>query len=204
MNVACFGYRKWALDIFKELETRRALIKITDVPEADVVLFYGWSDMIPEDIYNNKLCFILHPSPLPKYRGGSPIQHQIINGEKESAVTICRVTDKLDSGNIYSQTEFSLEGTLDDIFAEIIRIGVADTLRVLSDIESGDIKYILQDDKKATTFKRRKPEESEIKDIQLKTVEELYNFIRALNDPYPNAFIKCKDGKKLYLTGAHL
>ena len=181
-------------------------LQITDIDKANVVLYYGWSWKIPKEIYSKKLCLILHPSPLPKYRGGSPLQHQIIAGEKQSAVTICKVVDRLDTGDIYSQTPFSLEGTLDEIFERIVKIGTRDTIQILHSIENNTIKTYKQIDSKATTFKRRKPIESELKlkDFKTKSAKELYNFIRALADPYPNAFIKCKDGKKLYFTGSHL
>ena len=203
-KIACFGYRDWAIRIFKQLETMKAICEITNAQDADVILFYGWSAMIPEELYKNKLCLVLHPSPLPKYRGGSPIQHQIINGEKESAVTIFKATDQLDAGVIYTQTEFSLEGSLDDIFDRIVQIGIEDTRDILSRYEF--MRPLVQDEVEATTYKRRTPDQSEIfsYDFQTKTAEELYNLIRALNDPYPNAFIKCRDGSKLYITGAHL
>ena len=206
MKVAFFGYRDWAIQIFENLRPLEAVLEVTDFHNADVLLYYGWSEMIPKEIYENKLCLILHPSPLPKYRGGSPLQHQIMNGEKESAVTICKVTDKLDAGDIYSQTSFSLDGTLNDIFERIVEIGTRDTVQVLEAIENTSIRPTEQDESQATTFKRRKPEESElyIEDFQNKTAEELHNFIRALVYPYPNAYIVCKDGKKLYLTRSHL
>lgn len=205
MKVAFVGYRDWALKIFDNL-LRDTRFPFVDVGEADIVLYYGWSDVIPKEIYENKLCLILHPSPLPKYRGGSPLQHQIMNGEKESAVTILKVGKKIDTGDIYSQTTFSLEGSLDDIFKRIINIGTRDTIKILNDITNNKAKTYTQVESKATTFKRRKPEESELKlgDFKRKTSKQLYDFIRALNDPYPNAYIKCKDGKKLYLIGAHL
>lgn len=203
MKVAFFGYREWALEIKQNLVIEG--VQFTDIDNANIVLYYGWSKYIPKKIYKKKLCLILHPSPLPKYRGGSPIQHQIINGEKKSAVTICEVTGKLDAGDIYTQTPFSLKGSLNDIFRRIIDIGTQDTLYILAHFNSGlPIETIPQDNILHTTFKRRKPEESEIKDIKEMTAEEAYNFIRALADPYPNAFIVCKDGKKLYLTGGHL
>lgn len=172
----------------------------------DVFLFYGWSWMIPEELFAKYLCLILHPSPLPKYRGGSPIQNQIINGERKSAVTICKVIHKIDAGNIYSQTPFSLEGTLDEIFERIVKIGIKDTMRTLDAIAKFTAKPIPQDESKATIYKRRKPEDSEltIADFQSKTAKELYDTIRALGDPYPNAYIVCKDGKKLFLKNARI
>ena len=49
---------------------------------------------------------MLHPSPLPKFRGGSPIQNQIIRGEKISAVTIFKINKIIDGGDIYFQKNF--------------------------------------------------------------------------------------------------
>ena len=181
-------------------------IKVLSSFSPDVFLFYGWSWIIPKEVYSKYLCFILHPSPLPKYRGGSPLQHQIMAGETTSAVTIFQAEEKIDAGDIYSQTPFSLEGTLDDIFTRIIENGTKDTIKVLDAVVKNAIKPTPQDETLATVFKRRNPSESEltIKDLQSKTSVELYNFIRALGDPYPNAFITCKDGKKLYFTKARI
>ena len=208
-NVAFFGYRDWALKIYDNL-THDHFIDIRQGEEniewADILFYCGWSDIIPKEVYEKKLCLVLHPSPLPKYRGGSPIQHQIIAGEKMSAVTIFKATDKVDAGEIYSQTPFSLEGTLDDIFERIVEIGTNDFKKVVNGIAFGGLHPVEQDESQATYFKRRTPEDSEIFSHSFKynTAEEIYNFIRMLADPYPNAFITCADGKKLYITQAHL
>lgn len=169
--------------------------------KAEICLFYGWSWIIPQEIYKKYLSLILHPSALPKYRGGSPLQHQIMAGEKESAVTILEVGEKIDAGDIYSQTSFSLDGSLDEIFERIKTLGIKDTKRVLDLLAKKAITPIKQDNYKATVYKRRKPEESEItpEDLKRKNTTQLYNFVRALADPYPNAFIKCNDGKKLLI-----
>lgn len=214
MKVAFIGYRSWASRIFENLtKIENPPWTIVDPSEADVVLYYGWSWKIPKEMYENKLCLILHTSPLPKYRGGSPLQNQIINGEKTSAITILKVAEKIDTGNIYAQANFSLEGTIDQIFDRIVEVGTDYTIKVLNNIfidPTGILEAsgypVKQDESQATYFKRRKPEESEltIEDFKNKTAEELYNFIRALGDPYPNAFIRCADGRKLYLTGVKL
>ena len=59
-----------------------------------------------------------------------------------------------------------------------------------------------QNNDDATIYKRRKPSMSEINidDIKNYTAKQLHDKIRALQNPYPNAFITCKDGTKLYLT----
>ena len=222
IDVIFFGYRPWALKIANNLLNSHypywkiaKIIKeedpdlnlcLKDVNKDTILLFYGWSWKIPKEIYEKHLCLILHTSPLPKYRGGSPLQHQIIAGEKTSAVTICKVEEQIDSGAIYSQTPFSLDGSLEHILYVIAEIGTIDTLRVLDAIARFKITPISQDEEQATLFKRRKPEESEltIEDLKTMTAKQIYNFIRALADPYPNAFIRSRDGKKVYLTGAKI
>ena len=158
----------------------------------------GIGTSINDNLIKNNKCICLHPSPLPKYRGGSPIQHQIINGESLSAVTFFEMTDKLDAGNILYKEYFSLKGDLKDIFLRISNLGISGILRIL---HSNIIKET-QDESKATFYKRRKPKESEIfiDDFIKYTAKELHNKIRSLQDPYPNAYIQCKDGSKLYIT----
>ena len=92
----------------------------------------------------------------------------------------------------------------DEIFERIVKIGTEDTIKILTDIQNGKAKTYKQIESKATTFKRRNPKESEIKNFKTITARQAYNFIRALADPYPNAYIKCKNGRKLYFTGVHL
>ena len=163
--------------------------------EADIMLFYDWSWIVPSEIVKNKICICSHPSPLPKYRGGSPIQHQIINGEKESAVSLFKMAEGLDDGPIYKQKSFSLEGHLSDIIKRIGETSLEATIEMLDGLAEGILKPVAQDESKAVVFKRRKKEESELTKDKLAnmTCEEMYNFIRALEDPYPNAFIKISD-----------
>lgn len=190
---------------FDPLDEKNTL-KIIKKSKADVLLVYGWSWLIPKEVFEKYLTLILHASLLPKYRGGSPLQHQIIAGEKTSAVSIFKADRGLDTGDIYGQTPFSLEGSLDQIFKRIINKGTSATIKVLAGIAKGSLQPATQNSSKSTTFKRRRPRESElrIKDFETKTSDELYNFIRALTDPYPNAYIICKDGKKLFFTGANV
>ena len=98
---------------------------------------------MPEQFITSFRCLMLHPSPLPKYRGGSPIQNQIINGEIESAVSIFLMDSGLDSGPIYCQESFSLEGELSEIFSRIVRIGIALTEKYLLKIYNLFPKIIL-------------------------------------------------------------
>lgn len=213
-KIALVGYRDWALKIYeniiKERDLETILISSKDkFSEAkliefspDIILFYGWSWFVDKKLLNKFTCLMLHPSPLPKYRGGSPIQNQIIMGESKSKVTIFIMSDEMDAGDIVGQSDFSLQGSLKSIFERITHEGTKLTLSI---IDNG-LKPIKQDHEKATSYKRRRPEESEITidEIKNKDAIYLYNKIRMLADPYPNAFIKTKDGNKLIIKDALL
>ena len=218
MKIICCTYRDWAEKIYDFLESHfsqeHEFIRINSKKEydqlnltkenPDLILWYGWSWIIPKDILNKYYCVMLHPSPLPKYRGGSPIQNQIINGETTSAVTLFKMDEGIDTGDIIYQKSFSLKGDLKDVFNFITNIGIKLSVKMLNNF--CNLKLISQNNNNSTYFKRRTPNQSEItiEEIRDYTAEDLYNKIRALQDPYPNAFIKCKDGTKLYLTKAHI
>lgn len=209
MRVACVSYRSWALNIYDYLaaNTDHTFLIVRSKEQyneeairdfkPDYVLFYGWSWIINEALLNDLTCVMLHPSPLPKYRGGSPIQNQIIEGEKTSMVTLFKMNEVLDAGDIYYQKIFSLEGSLDSVFSRITQIGIQLTMELLDERK----EPWPQDHSLATFCKRRKPLESEITLEELNTMpaEYLYNKIRMLADPYPNAYLKTIDGKKIYL-----
>ena len=207
MKILCVGYRDWALKIYTNLKKRKKNIflhytksylekKIFKV-NPDIILFYGWSWIIKKKIFKNYDCFMLHPSPLPKYRGGSPIQNQIIRDEKNSAVTIFKINEIIDGGDIYFQKKISLTGSLNEIFERIIKEGTKGTLKILN---KKKIETKKQNHNIATYFKRRKPQQSEItvKEIKEKPAKYIAKKIRMLDDPYPNAFIKLKN-KKLFI-----
>ncbi len=168
----------------------------------DMILWYGWSWIIPENIVNAYDCLCLHPSPLPKYRGGSPIQNQIANNEKMSAVTIFKMAKGIDDGDIVRQMPMSLEGNIEDIFNRMTELGFSATC----DFLLNGFTLVKQDESQKTYYYRRKPEESEItlEEIKTQTAEYIYNKIRMLRDPYPNAYIKDQYGNKVYITEGYL
>ena len=210
------AYRDWGIEIYNRISCSFAknnynvtLINSVDVlefysqifDENDTIFFLGWSWLVDDEIINKCNCICLHPSPLPKYRGGSPIQNQIINEEIISAVTFFRMNDKLDGGDILFQEELLLDRDLDDIFNMIVKLGILGIRHILDNNPEG----VKQNEGEATFYSRITPDKSEITldEIKNKPARYLHNKIRMLNDPYPNAYIKCKDGSKLYLTKSH-
>jgi len=209
MRVACVGYREWALRIYDELAQRTnhtfLIIRCREQYDnqalldfkPDLALFYGWSWKVSPQLTDSFICIMLHPSPLPKYRGGSPIQNQIKMGETRSAVTLFIMNEDLDAGDVIAQEAISLEGHLDEIFSRITEVGLRLTLDIL---ENGHTRTS-QDHSQATYFKRRQPAESEItlEELRNSSAQYLYDKVRMLEDPYPNAFIRTADGMRLLI-----
>jgi methionyl-tRNA formyltransferase len=113
------------------------------------------------------------------------------------------MTETLDAGPLVRQEDFSLAGSLEEIFNRIEQVGINEILSIIHEyMQTKIISTKTQDDNQSTTFKRRTPEMSEIKieDFRNMTAQQLYNKIRALQFPYPRPYILCKDNTKLYLN----
>lgn len=215
MKIIGCAYRRWALDIFEHvgnsLDVDITVIKYPEDVKAErfeevepeMTLFYGWSWRVSDDIVRNHLCLGLHPAPLPSYRGGSPIQNQIMNGEVASTVSIFKMTSEMDAGDLCAEAPYSLEGDLFEILHRIRDIGSQLTINIIKDYMAGQLKFWPQQGD-VHFYKRRQPSDSEItpEELSLATARYLYNKIRSLQPPYPSAFITCADGNKLYLTEA--
>ncbi len=89
----------------------------------------------------------VHGSLLPKYRGGAPIQYSIINGDKETGVSIMYMVKKMDAGDIISQRSIPIEDTDDSgtMFKKLSLLGRDLLLETLPKIISGDVNPVAQD-----------------------------------------------------------
>lgn len=149
------------------------------------IFFPHWSDIVDDEILKMVECVCFHETDLPYGRGGSPIQNLIARGHKETVVTAFRMTSELDAGPIYLKRKLSLEGLAEEIFIRASRV-VADMIRL---IVTENIMPIEQTGK-ATFFKRRTPQESEIS-LSCADLHCLFDHIRMLDaDGYPRAFFE--------------
>lgn len=217
--VDLIGYREWARDIAVSVwldRPRRADIHFhasTDdaCPIAPLTYLVGWSEIVPPEFYRDRTVLVLHPSALPAYRGGSPIQHQIIDGIDESAVTLFRLRDgdSVDGGPIAWQRPYDLRGALSEVLNRISTVGAAGVSETIRQFIDGTITYREQEPQGGVlgfTRRRRTPAESELRpvDFDRMTARQLHDFVRALAAPYPNAFITGSDGQRVYITGSRL
>jgi len=167
-------------------------------PDLAVVVAFR---MLPQKVWAlPKLGTInLHASLLPNYRGAAPINHVIINGEKETGITTFFINEKIDTGNILLQekieiTQTETAGTLHD---KIMYQGAKLILKTLEMIEKGQIKSIPQTNLFVNSELHPAPKlTKENTKIQwTNNAENVYNFIRGLS-PYPGAWTNIRTEKK--------
>ena len=123
-------------------------------------------------------------SILPKYRGASPIQQAVLNGDSKTGITTMYMEEKMDTGNIIEQEEMAIEriDTSKTMFEKLAILGAKTLVSTLRKIEenNGNIVSIKQNDDDAT-YTSMISKDMAIIDFN-KNFEEIYNKIRGLND----------------------
>lgn len=152
----------------------------------DLIVTCAYGKIIPKELimYPKYGCINIHASILPNYRGASPMQWAIMNGEDETGVTLMYMDEHMDTGDIIDIEKCPIN-ELDDlgtIHDKLSKIGSDLLLKNLSNICSLNVKRIKQDDSKATYASKitREMEELDFHD----NVINIYNKIRAFS-PYP-------------------
>lgn len=163
----------------------------------DWVFFFHWSEIIDEKIYKNHRCALVHTSNLPKGRGGSPLQNQIIEGINTTKVNIIEICKPIDSGKIYCSSPITLQGGITDIW-----LTIADTAKdLIEKVVDGNIIPIPQNGS-PEVYKRKK--DNRLKFNSEKDILHIYDQIRMLDsEEYPNAYIVI-GGFKLEFSRAKL
>ena len=166
----------------------------------DMCLVVGWYWLFKKDLLDkipNGLLGI-HASLLPKNRGGAPLVWPIINGDKESGISLFYIDEGMDTGDIVGQKRFNIKN--EDTVADIIVKAASLTIELLKDkyylLLDGTAPRVPQNHNAATYCSQRKPEDGHIN--WRSTNVEIHNAIRAQSHPYPGAF-SFVDGKKLYI-----
>ena len=171
----------------------------------DLILVIGWYYMIPKSIMliPPKGAIGIHASLLPKYRGNAPLVWAIINGEKESGVSLFYFDDGVDTGDIIAQKKFAISET--DTIKEVLeKTKICSKAILVENIillkENKAARYV-QDHSQATIFPKRTPKDGQI-DWSL-SIKQIKDFIRAQTKPYPGAFTYI-NGKKIIIWDADI
>lgn len=187
----------------KTLKTQEAQAEFSALaPDMAIVASYGL--ILPKEILNAPQygCVNIHASLLPRYRGAAPINRCILNGERETGVTIMQMDEGLDTGDMLFQKKLAIDPDEDcgSLFDRLAVLGSQMILEAIPLILQGKLIPEKQDGEKSTYAEKITSVDQKI-DWTEKT-EAIYNRIRALS-PFPGAICRGTDGKILKIYASH-
>jgi methionyl-tRNA formyltransferase len=166
----------------------------------DLIYVVSWSQLIPKEILDTPTlgCIGFHCSLLPKHRGRAPIPWSIIHGLRKSGMTMFYLTDGVDDGDIIGQIGFKISSIdeASDVYNKALKAAVGLMKRYHPLLERKIAPRIPQDNKKATYWMRRVPQDGLID--WNKSSCHIYDWVRALSHPFPGAFTYLND-KKIFI-----
>lgn len=168
----------------------------------DLIVTFSYGQIIPQGLLDIPRfgCLNLHGSLLPKYRGAAPIQRAIMNGEKETGITLMEMVDKMDAGKMYAKAYVTIDDadnytTLAQKLAQAAANLIIEKLPLyFQDQLPGQV----QDETLVTFANKIKPEDEKM-NINL-PVRAMVNYVRALSET-PGAFLLL-NGQKLKIYQA--
>jgi len=170
----------------------------------DLVVVSNFGGIIPRELLDIPRfgCINLHPSLLPKYRGSSPIQTVVLNGDKETGVTIFLMDAEVDHGPILAQrkTVIGKNETAAELSERLAVMGADLLIDTIPDWVKGRIKLRRQDEKRAIYTRKLVRQDGEID--WKKSARKIERQIRAFH-PWPGSYTFYK-GKRLKILKARL
>ncbi|MFE1625742.1 methionyl-tRNA formyltransferase [Brevibacillus reuszeri] len=155
----------------------------------DLIVTAAYGQILPKRLLDAPKhgCINVHASLLPKYRGGAPIHKSIVEGEKESGVTIMYMVEALDAGDMLSKVVVPIEerDTVGLLHDKLAAAGSALLLETIPQLLAGSIEAQPQNHDEATFAPNIKRTDERID--WTRTAEQIYNQVRGLN-PWPVAF----------------
>lgn len=125
-----------------------------ELEEADFIVVADYGVILKDYILEAPKvdCINVHGSILPKYRGASPIQSALLNGEKETGVSIMRMAEEMDAGDVYKIVTYQIQE--DDVapilYSKLAKIGGEALVEVLKDIYHNNLEPVAQDESEVT------------------------------------------------------
>jgi methionyl-tRNA formyltransferase len=156
----------------------------------DIIFIVGCRILIPPSIYEVPPhgTLAVHDSLLPEYRGFAPLNWAIINGEKNTGVTLFYLSERIDEGDILLQkvVTISESESAAELYDKICKTTVSVVIEGYELIKSGKAYPISQKQHRGSYTCSRSPQDGLID--WSKPTKDIYNLIRALEKPYPGAF----------------
>lgn len=187
------------IEVYQPSKIKEEYEKIISL-KPDIIITCAYGQIIPEEILNCPKygCINIHGSLLPKLRGGAPIHHAIINGDKKTGITIMYMSKSMDSGDIISQESLDIldDDNLDILYEKMSLLGANLLIKTLPSIIDGTNQRIKQNNDNVTFGYNITKEEEKI-DFS-KNSKDVYNQIRGLSS-VPGAYCLLNDKRlKVY------
>lgn len=187
------------IEVYQPSKIKEEYDKIISL-KPDIIITCAYGQIIPEEILNCPKygCINIHGSLLPKLRGGAPIHHAIINGDKKTGITIMYMSKLMDSGDIISQESLDIldDDNLDILYEKMSLLGANLLIKTLPSIINGTNQRIKQNNDNVTFGYNITKEEEKI-DFS-KNSKDVYNQIRGLSS-VPGAYCFLNDKRlKVY------
>ena len=166
----------------RDEDTVKELLEI----ECDYIVVAAYGQILPLEILQHAPCINLHASILPQYRGASPIQQTLLNGDAKTGVTAMLMDVGLDTGDILKIDEIDVPDTemVENLFKRLTDVASNLTIDVLNNFNS--YTPVKQDDSLSTHCAKITKADGKVK---FKNVNELYNKYRAFT-PWPGVYLE--------------
>jgi len=183
------------IPIFQQLQLNdKTFQKIISKFSADIMIVVSYGQIIPEKILYMfpKGCINVHASLLPRWRGPSPIQSAILSGDKKTGISIIKMNNKIDAGNIIMSKECTIspEETSSTLSEKLIKIGIKALIETLNQIKD-NITLEIQQNEKYATFSKKIFKKDALLNWN-KSADFLERLIRAFN-PWPICYFIIDD-----------
>lgn len=163
--------------------------------QIDWLFIIGWSQIAKKEVLEtpNYGCIGMHPTLLPIGRGRAAIPWAIIKGLKETGVTMFKLDEGVDTGDIIGQGVIELDSntTATQLYQKVDDMHITLISKYWEDIVNNNITLTKQNEVEVTEWPGRKPEDGEI--LNSMTMVEVDKLVRAVTHPYPGAFYKDED-----------
>jgi methionyl-tRNA formyltransferase len=167
----------------------KAAIELVKNIAPDLIVVVAYGKILPKEIIDAPKygSINVHASLLPKYRGAAPIQWALINGDKMTGITIQKVAEALDSGDIILQEKINIDDddNIKTLASKLFDIGSKLLIKAVGMIKSGNVSYTEQDERAVTLAPQLNKSTGEIK--WDKSAKEIFDLIRGC-DPWPVAY----------------
>lgn len=197
---------KYNLPVYQPKKVREPeFVEVLRGLKPDVMVVAAFGQIISKEILEMPKygCINVHASLLPAYRGAAPIQWAVINGDKESGVTIMQMDEGIDTGDMIEKVVVPIaeDETGGSLFDKLSQAGAKLCVKVLQDLEDGKAVREKQPEESTTPYARMINKKMGAIDWE-KPAKEIEQLIRGLN-PWPSAYTRLQ-GKTLKIWKAEV